>query len=168
MIREVIKEWNNAIEMQFDDANKQIAGLAMPIVVQEESSQLSYPALVSEDGESNYVFADDNYKLGVYHRLLSKSYQTVPGKGYGDDEAVLMTADMMLVCWGWLSLEYPERVEQMLYSVSPSSATIVGVNFDRQSVFSAEFKGIPFFLPQEVFLFSIKYKIQARVKKRCL
>jgi hypothetical protein len=147
--------------------NIRLMELAEPVVRNEDAEEW-IPAVVENSGEDTTVFADDEYPLGVYHRLLSKAYATVPNKGYGDSVRIMTIADMKLVCWGFRNTlnTTADRIESFIYATLPADVLPVRSIFDRAAVFGAEFKGIEFFLPEEVFLFSMDYKLQYPVNKR--
>jgi hypothetical protein len=171
MITEVVKQINDSLLPSFEDIDVSIFGIAESILVREddkESDDVYIPSIIDSDGECHSVFVDDDYKLGIYHRVLGKTYTNQPNKGFGDGSGVLVVADMQLVCWGFSTAVEAESVEQLIFSKSPEAMRFVSSDFDRKKVFSSEMQGIPFFLPPEVFLFSIKYKVQYKAKRACL
>jgi len=128
-----------------------------------------FPAVVNTDGESMDVFADDDFPLGIYHRLLSKQYaQTNKKERFGDDYVQLIIADLILVCWAFREKTgaTADELETLIYSSMPEHVSMTSSNFDRRSVFSGEFSGIPFNVPEDVMLFSMKYKYVYPVSSR--
>lgn len=162
---EIIKKWNTSILNEFGDIC-QVSGLAIPII-QKDGEDVFYPAVISEDGEGVYVFVDDNYRFGIYHRLIGIDYTTQTGKGYGDGERIKPIADILLVCWGFLDFTTANELERKLFNLSPKEVRFTISNFDRKHVFAGEFSGITFNLPPEIFLFSIRYKVQFSIDKNC-
>jgi hypothetical protein len=43
--------------------------LAKPVQITDETTDMSMPAIIDNDGECHYVFTDDSYAIGWYHRL---------------------------------------------------------------------------------------------------
>lgn len=171
MITEVVKQINDSLLPSFDGIDVSIFGIAESVLIREddkETDDVYIPSIINRDGECHSVFVDDDYKLGIYHRIIGKTYTNQPNKGFGDSAGVLVVADMQLVCWGFSNAVKAESVEQLIFSKSPESMRFVSSDFDRKRVFSGEMQGIPFFLPPEVFLFSIKYKVQYKAKRSCM
>ena len=134
-------------------------GLAEP-VVRRMNDDVVFPAVVGLDGEGEDVWLDDDYSVGIYHRLLSKQYLPAKKEQYGDDTVQRSVAEMQLVCWAFRSAVKvsADVLERIVYSGFPSGVSAVSSNFDRRSVFSGEFSGIEFNVPNSVMLFSMKYK----------
>ena len=131
-------------------------------ITRRMNDETVFPVVVSADCESNDVFVDDDFPGGIYHRLLSKQYLPAPKNAqYGDDKCQLPVADMILVCWAFRDKinAAADILEMIVYSGFPNHVTAISSNFDRRSVFSGEFSGIPFNLPEDVMLFSMKYRI---------
>jgi len=150
-------------------ANSQVYGVAEPIIRSDEDSEEWIPVLVDNDGEDHYIFVvDDDYPMVLYHRLLSKSYVVDRKSKYGDDIGLSIQADMRLVCWGFRNMvkTTAEQIESFIFASLPSNVNPVKSNFDRLAVFNNEFKGIKFFLPEEVFLFSMDYNFKYTPNKR--
>ena len=166
MIDNIIEAWNSNILRYLDDVNQeqhQAVGLVIPIV--DQDGERSYPALVSQDGESRYVFADDAFNLGIYHKLLNIDY--TGSKGYGERQIMQARADLMLVCWGWLRSISARNAERMIFNESPKDVQLLQSLLDRKQVFNTEFSGINFFLPSDLFLFSMRYRVQYTITKEC-
>lgn len=166
MIDNIIELWNSNILIYLDDIDQkqhQAVGLTIPVV--EQDGERIYPALVSQDGDSKYVFADDKFNIGIYHKLLNIDY--TGSKTYGDRQILQARADLMLVCWGWLNSISAREAERIILNESPKDIQLLQSSFDRKQVFNSEFSGINFFLPADLFLFSIKYRVQYTVAKEC-
>ncbi|PXV61171.1 hypothetical protein CLV62_1254 [Dysgonomonas alginatilytica] len=150
-------------------------GLALSILVRsldedEDEDQIAYPAIVDNEGECKYVFADDDYSFGVYHRILNRSYSQTK-KGYGDTNYDIATDEMILICWGFRDLLKMDSLtfeSQIIVPSLPKEALLVQSNFDQFSVFNNEFKNVVYNLIPELFLFSIKYKVQYTFNRECV
>jgi len=78
---------------------------------------------------------------------------------------------MVMVCWGNLPGAKAEDLERLIYAKAPKGPQgmqIMSTTFDRRQVFNNELSGYDFFLPPEVFLFSISYKVQYLANNACL
>lgn len=167
MIEKIIEKWNEAIVNHFADVSKMVSGIATP-VLQKDSEEVFFPAIISQSGDCEYPFADDTFVFGVYHRLLNIDYSKGQGKGYGDNNRIQAAADVLLICWGWTEFDSALNLERKLFSLAPETVSFISSNFDRKQVLSGEFSGIGFFLPPEVFLFSIKYRVPFTANKNCV
>lgn len=173
-VKEIVDNINYQLKTSFENISSLVSGIAEPIIIREdgdvnvESKDIYQPAIICNDGECHNVFIDDDYSLGIYHKLNAKTYETLTNKGYGDGLRNICTADLSLICWGFKNSVCAEDLENLIISKFPKDVKIVSTDFDRKRVFSSEFQGINFFLPPDVFLFSIKYKVQFEIKKSCL
>jgi len=167
MIESAVSNWNKAVINHFPDSQKMINGIATPIIERDKGNRF-FPVIVKKDGDCVYPFADDDYMFGIYHRLLNIDYLKNQSKSYGDNSRIKAVAELLLVCWGWISFIDVLQMERTLHSLSPKSILFSQVNFDRRQVFFSEFSRVNFFLPPELFLFSIRYKVQFTVDKNCL
>ena len=99
MIENVVNIWNESVNNHFAGINKKVYGLATPIVKQDNGN-VFFPAIVEVDGNSKYVFADDDYYFGIYHKLNNIDYSKGASRGYGDNSIIQAVADLQLICWG--------------------------------------------------------------------
>lgn len=111
------------------------------------------PLIVDSSSEGHEVFADDDYPLGLYHRLLAKTYSEPQKKNqYGDDIVQTVTADMILVCWVFRKYlgenVTADTLERIIYASLYEKTMALQSNFDRRAVFSGEFSGVTFNLPE--------------------
>jgi hypothetical protein len=146
-------------------------GVAEPVVRLVDEGEEWFPVVIDDAGEDRYVFVDDDYPLGIYHRIAGKTYVAAPKSTYGDTPALTVQADMKLVCWGLRNRVQTtsDRIESFIYASLPSVATPVRSSFDRSLVFSNEFRGVQFFLPEVAFLFSIDYHLKyTPVRRECV
>ena len=74
-------------------------GICQPVVVVEQDGESKYPALVSIDGEAQYVFMDDSFLFGGYHKLINKSFSKVAGQGRKDVDIAIY--ELAFVFWGF-------------------------------------------------------------------
>lgn len=166
MIAKIVNGIDDCIKKKFDTypclCVSRFYGLAEP-VVRRMSSDEAFPAIVDFDGEDTEVFADDDFPVGIYHRLLTKQYLTpIVKKQYGDQITQDVEGNMILVCWAFRNqvAATADILESIIYSCFTREVLAGVSNFDRRSVFSSEFSGVPFFLPEDVMLFSMKYKFK--------
>jgi hypothetical protein len=147
------------------------SGLAEP-VLRRESGEEVFPVLVGVDGEDAHLFVDDDFPAGIYHRLLSGTYGVLPLKQrYGDEKIQAAEAEVLLVCWAFRQSVHTaaDVLEGLIYAAFGEEIKAVQSNFDRRAVFNGEFAGISFFLPEDVMLFSMKYRFRyPSMSKGCL
>jgi hypothetical protein len=150
----------------------QLFGLAEPVLRIREDGEEAFPAIINYNGEDTMLFTDDDYPAGLYHRLLSKTYSMAPTKQqYGDGNIQFAVADVILICWSFRNAirTAPDVLESIIYSSFNEDVLVNQSNFDRLAVFNGEFSGVPFFLPETVMLFSMKYRIkQHAILRDCL
>ncbi|MDR2003950.1 MAG: hypothetical protein LBQ74_13035 [Prevotella sp.] len=147
-------------------------GLSEPVIIRatdSEDDMTAYPAVIDNDGECQYVFADDNYPFGVYHRLLSSNYSQKKGSGRKDLDVRI--DEVLLICWGFRNQVQMDSVtleNQIIVPSFPTEILIVQTIFDRYAVFNSEFKKIAYNLAPELFLFSVKYRMQYVFDRECI
>jgi hypothetical protein len=176
MIDNVIQAINSNISIRSEELCKckdpVLYGIAAPVLIRsnyEEEDQVVYPAIIDNEGECKYVFADDDYSFGIYHRLVNRGYATT--KGVGDTNLDVRIDEIILICWGFrnilrMSSENFER--EIIIPSLPKEALLVQSNFDKFGVFNNEFKNVTYNLIPELFLFSVKYKVQYIFERRCV
>lgn len=171
MIAAVIQQINDSIvgNMPLDwriDAH----AMAIPVVVRSDDDEEShFPAIIErQTGECHYVFVDDDYDIGFYHRLLQKSYSTM--KGFGNCDKDVEISDIIVVCWGFIKTtgKSADEIEQILIKSMPREAKLISSNFDAYGVFNSEFKKVDYFLSAEQFLFSLRYRVQYPFLRGCI
>ena len=146
-------------------------GLAEP-VLRSESEEEVFPVIVDDKGECTAIAADDDFPAGIYHRLLSKTYSFAPMKSqFGNEKVQQAEAELLLICWAFREATgtTADIIESLIYASFDTTINAIQSNFDRRAVFGGEFSGIPFFLPEEVMLFSMKYRFKYPAQaKECL
>jgi len=146
-------------------------GIAEPFVRRHNKDKW-IPAIIDNESEGSYVFADDDYQLGLYHRLLSKAYSVEKKRQYGSDIIETITTDMILVCWVFRrnlgKNGTADTFERIVYSSLSNEMLALQSNFDRKSVFANEFQGMEFFLPEDVLLFSMRYRFAYPTQRDCI
>ena len=173
MIEEVVNSINDTIAEQFQCVTGKNSivnayGLATPVQATEEGSDNSFPAIIANDGECYYVFSDDEYPLGFYHRLLSKTYGK--SKGFGDTDIDVEQCEVILVVWGFsnqLEMSALETESKIIIPSIPKEAQLVSSNFDTYNVIHSEFRNINYLNRPEEFVFSVKYKVQYKFNRKC-
>jgi hypothetical protein len=176
MIEAIINKINDNIRKRStelcDIKTPALFGLAEPVLIKsdDEDNNAAYPAIIDNEGECNYVFADDDYSFGVYHRLLSRNYQTNT-KSWGDTNRDICLDEILLICWGFrnnLRMNQYDFERQIIdYSMS-GEVVLVQTNFDKTVVFNNEFKNVAYSLPPELFLFSLRYKVRYDFNRKCV
>lgn len=172
MVNEIVQMINEAIVAKCPvDWELKVHGLASPVLVlsYDEDNETAFPSVIDHlTGECEYVFLDDDYQCGWYHRLLSKSYGKA--KGFGDSDRDVEISDIMIVCWGFITKtgKSAEQFESAILIPSmPKAVQLISTNFDQFSVFSQEFKKIDYNLHPEEFLFSFRYRVQYPFSREC-
>lgn len=170
MIETIVSSINTIFKAAITGVPIQVYGIAEPIIKREldEENEIEtlMPMIVDEYGEMQYPFVDDDYKLGWYHKLNSKKYDVNQKTGVGDAAKVVVTASMSLICWGFGIKN--EATEEFFAAKKPEIMVFTDTVFDRNSVFSGEFKGVDFFLPPEVSLIKINYTVRYIQKAECI
>jgi hypothetical protein len=175
MIEDIINKINANIVSRSGElcniGNPVLSGLAEPVIVKSEDddNDMSFPAIIDNEGECRYVFADDDYPFGVYHRLINRAYSVK--KGYGDKDLDVRTDEIILACWGFRNLLKMDPVSfesQIIVPALPKEGLLVQSNFDKLNVFNNEFKNVDYYLIPELFLFSVKYKVQYTFDRECV
>ena len=145
-------------------------GFVSPIKIKTERGATQFmPALINKDGECHYVFSDDDFDLGVYHRFLSQSF--AKGEVWGREREVIETSEIQLIVWGFspkLKMLDLDVSEQLIIPAIPADVDLVSVSFDKQSVVNGEFRNIDYDFKPEEFIFSVKYKVISKYRKACL
>ena len=168
MISSKIAEINGRIEAQLEAAgigSLRLFGIAEPIVRRSDDDEI-FPVIVGNDGECEEVFTDDDYAVGIYHKLLGKSYERTGG--FGDEKQDALTYSIELVCWAQRGVMDADRLETLICGALPQWAQPIASSFNRREVFAGEFAGIGFFLPENVILWGMKYKIKTAQRRGCI
>lgn len=158
-----------------------IFGLTQP--VQRGKTDVIPACLVG--GEWKYVGVDDTDNLRMYHKLYTDSYELVQGSSYGrsgGDEKCIST--LGLVVFGMrdrvklsqydlkqlVNRNLIERISKAETSALKLKSVIIGAvsaNMDMASVFSQEYKNVPYALNEKHILFELKYQIEVTYQKEC-
>ena len=144
----------------------QLLGIAFPIQIQDDDTNNSIPGIIDTDGECHYVFSDDDYAFGVYHRLLSKSYSKI--KGFDDDVVI---NDITMIVWGFsnqLGMNALNFERKIIIPSIPKLAQLVSSDFDSYRVANSEFRNATYLYKPEEFIFSVKYKVQFKFDRICV
>jgi len=176
MIEDVANSINYNIKSRAEEIckcnNSLLCGLASPILVRsmDEDDQVAFPAVINNDGECKYVFSDDDYSFGIYHRIINRSYSQNK-QGYGDTNYDVAIDEIVLICWGFrnqLNMDALSFENQIIVPALPKEALLIQSNFDQFGVFNGEFKNVIYNLIPEQFLFSVKYKVQYVFNRKCM
>lgn len=166
MIHSLINTYNEAIQSAITSARAKIMGLAQPVYIIDEDEQ-TIPML-TVNGEDAYVFIDDEYDFGIYHKLNSKTYTNEQNKGFGDAAKILCTSDFSMVVWCFENNFSADELEQFIVKNTPEGYRIYSTNFDKKTVFNQEFSKIDFELNEVTQMFKINYRVTYKVDKSCI
>ncbi|MDR2085756.1 MAG: hypothetical protein LBP72_01120 [Dysgonamonadaceae bacterium] len=169
IIDDINAQIENAIRCLFGDEMPFLGfTLAKPVQITDDTTDMSMPAIIDNNGECHYVFTDDSYAIGWYHRLLSRNYSAKPG--FGDNNLDVKNDEILLVCWGLsnvLQMQAEEVESKVIVPSIPGNALLVSSNFDAKSVLSGEFRNINYLNKPEEFIFSVKYRVQTAFNRKC-
>lgn len=164
---DIVNVINAAMRAKCDGLNCRIRGLAHAVFVMD-SEETGFPAIVTADND-RYVFIDDDYIFGTYHRLNAKTYSHDFKSGYGDSSKTICTFDMSIVGWGFIKHLSAEALEALIISCIPKKDyQVVKTDFDAKRVSQGELSGIPYFIPEDAFLFRLNYTVKVPVKNECI
>lgn len=173
----IIEEINESIAIPGCLGQGKIYCLANSIVRRTGSQYDLLPGIIAKDGEITYVGLDDVESIIIYHKLLSITCQTKPGRGMADDLVNIYRCCMIV----YMSREkmdmIPDEVFLLIQASTPDMIrlepyrTIVikfqNVDLDDQSVFEREYKGTDFRLPANHNIFQINYNIESTFSRIC-
>ena len=175
MIEQIVEQINESIvkllrcKSECEDLSFKVHGIASPIQVQEEESDKSIPAIILNNGDCEYVFSDDDYSAGCYHRINSKTYGTA--KGFGDNDRDTENVEVVLVVWGFqnqLNVSNLEFEREIIVPAIPQKALLVSTDFNSYRVANSEFRNINYLPKPEEFIFALRYKVQYAFERKCL
>jgi len=152
-----------------EDVSLRAFGIASTVQVFDEEDEKSIPAVILNNGDCEYVFSDDDFQAGCYHRINSKTYGTVKGGGNFDKD--VETVEMVLIVWGFsnqLKMSNLDFERDVIIPAIPQRAKLVSTDFDSYRVANSEFKGINYIPKPEEFIFSVKYRVQYAFERKCL
>ena len=172
-VETIVEKINEAIDRQLicrtgNEFAGQLLGIAFPIQIKDELTDSSMPAIIDTDGECSYVFSDDSYAYGLYHRLLSKTY--AKEKGFGDGDRDIEINEMAIVVWGFsnqLEMNAIDFERQIIIPSIPKKAALVASDFDSYRVSNSEFRNANYLNKPEEFIFSVRYKVQFLFDRDC-
>jgi len=173
-INDIVEKINGTIIRQLkcktgEEFPAQLFGISFPIQIKDTDSDGSFPAVIDTDGECRYVFSDDDFAFGLYHRLLSKTYDKA--KGYGDGDSDTETDEMITVVWGFsnrLGINALDFEHEIIIPSIPKECALVSSDFDSYRVVNNEFRNINYLNKPEEFIFSVKYKFRHVFNRICV
>ena len=172
-VESVVEKINETIIRQLQcktgkDLPIQDFGLASPVQITDEDSDSSMPAIILNSGECYYVFSDDEYAAGFYHRLLRKGYGKA--KGFGDGDIDIEISDISLIAWGFsnqLSMSNIDFEREIIIPSIPKHVDLLSSDFDSHRVAHSEFRNINYLNKPEEFIFSVNYRVQCKFDRKC-
>jgi len=173
IIDDIVGKINDAVARQLQcktgkEFPAQMLGIAFPVQIKDENLDAAIPAIIDTDGECHYVFSDDSYAFGIYHRLLLKSYGKA--KGFGDSDFDTETDDMTIIVWGFsnqLEMNALDFEREIIIPSIPKQALLVSSDFDSYRIANSEFRGLNYLNKPEEFIFSVKYRVQYKFNRIC-
>jgi len=126
------------------------------------------PLIITNDGEGKYIFSDDKYIFGCYHKILNKNYSE--SKGFGDNKKTVEVAEMILIVWGFsdkINMNAEQFESKIIMPSMPDDVMLVASDFDRYRVISGEFKGFNYEPKPEEFVFSVRYRVTSKYLRKC-
>lgn len=150
-------------------ANAQLYGVAEPVLVRDHDKERTFPAIVTCKGECLDVLADcDINDVVLYHRMRNKTYTPDSSHSRGSRVAYRSTLDMTLLVYGKRKVNQMTLEESLCNVISrESSCAIMSSNFNALEVYAEEYRGMPFVLNPEYFLFKINYQITGIFDNGC-
>lgn len=172
-IEHIVEEINETVIRQLkcktgEEFHGQFFGIAFPVLIKDEDGERSFPAIIDTEGECSYVFSDDSYSFGIYHRLLSKTYSQA--KGFGDGNLDIENDEMAMIVWGFsnqLDMNALDFEREIITPSIPKKATLVSSDFDSYRIANGEFRNANYLNKPEEFIFSVKYKVQFKFDRIC-
>lgn len=160
-------------------------GVATYATKDQKQGEIKYPTLITygKNGAETLAF-DSNTPFTIYHRLSGTTFSK--GPSYGDDAySTISATDLQIVVWGTRKKidTSPEQFAMILTDTLPDiitadelsgmginniNITPLSINYDQRSVFAQEMQGVKYFTGPELFLFSIRYRIEGSYTKGCL
>lgn len=147
------------------------------------------PAVFNLQGEGTDVSPDDTAPIQFYHRLLSPlQYPDLSkdndsfGNPNHDNREI---AEMVLICIGdsgklkvfaedvcaAICADIPKELAQTdktALNLETCAITINDTNTNTEQVFTGEFTGVDFILPESMFMIAVRYTITTMFSKTCL
>ena len=160
----------NTLKELLPTSDLQSFGPAESIAVRDDSSDVTFPAIVLPNGECYSVFGEtDKHDVTLYHRLNDISFQEDSKAAYGSGHGYSETDDMSLIVFGKRAGISPFRMEKIARQAieSDNANTIVRSDFNSLQVFANEYAGVTYFLDPRYFLFKINYRITSTYNARC-
>lgn len=165
----------------------EIKGIATTMLKNSNNKIITYPSVINVFGKSDYIGYNNNVPFTIYHKLINSTFTRRPGQNYGDDNFIGINSltDMQLICIGKrkeLNIK-PEQFAMIIIDGLPNALDAkefktlgikdvkiisAGINYDQRNVFNQEIQGIPYFIGPELFIFSIRYRIDGTYMKGCL
>ena len=163
MIKDIIQTINNGLTTAKGSGEIRINGLCQTVFSEEKEA----PFIV-ENGEDEYPYIDDDYDMGLFHRINNKTYSNISVGGFGDNYKTICTADISCYIWGKERVLSAEDAENWFIKNTPSNVQIISTNFNKKQNFDAEFKGYDYDISEDYFFIKITYKVDFKINRECL
>lgn len=147
----------------------EMMGIAETAILRDNAQDRMIPALIRPDGQAKPTFYDDRLDITIYHRIISKTYETQRNAGYGDGTETVETYEMALIACGKRTRMNPHTLERICSrTIAELQATGYKLNpirsdFNRVQVWNQEYGGLPFPLELPIFLFKTTYRVQRKM-----
>lgn len=142
------------------------------------------PAIITY-GSIEFIFPQEKFALQMYHKLNSNAYSMDKTKSFGDANNVKCISDLTMVfitnskitgkakevIEPQILFGFPQRLTQpmiMDLGISSCNITCISSNMDPMQVFKQEYPQSPYFLTEQISMFSMRYKIEISFSQRCI
>lgn len=152
-----------------------------------QNSTIVYPSFIEIGKKGAEILSIDiKAPFYVYHRLGATTFTKVVGNNYGDGDVYEMSSstEVQMIFWGVRDKinTYPEQFANIISDQLPDfltapelsqnginriNITPISINYDQRAIFQQEYQGVRYFLGPELFLFSIRYRIEGTYTKGC-
>lgn len=181
---DIVDKINTVLKSRFGKYPKaEYHGLTTTAVIVNSETSVSFPSIIGIGGSPVHdISFSTKIPLLIYHRALTTNYSvSATQKSYGDGELInrVSTTSLRLVCAGirkQIAVQ-PEELSAIIADALPTGANTSNIKYmkiypgtiqyDAQIVFASEFKGIPFNIGPERFLFSLTYTIESGYMNGC-
>lgn len=165
-----IEKVNAVLQEKLAYCETQIHGIAEPLLIKETEEDIVM-LVINVNGECYSVLHDDSKTITSYHRLTSKAYNITPN-GFGDSKTIQEVYNFNLIVVG--SREEFDQYEMeticartLIECADKYNVVVIAQStFDAQSIFQAEYSGVRYTLPPNIFCFKISYKL-TRTQNPC-
>lgn len=187
-LNEVINFLNQTIKTRIGAyPTAKIEGVMTQTIRNEQAKTVIYPTIINLFGKAEYTGFDNRVPFTAYHRLVGSTFTRNVTRDYADGDLVMINSvtDVQLIVWGMrekLNIK-PEQLALVIADLLPYKVEApefpklgildlrvieTGISYDQRAIFQQEIQGIPYFIGPEMFVFSVRYRIEGSYMKGCL